>query len=170
MDAKGDKCARGDNYCTIAYTSVLMVVFCVFAGEAAAAAAAPPPPDIRDVLFQTAAMAKKFQLVDTFEQRTPTTPETNWKLCLVCQEETTESLICPGLSKRRHPESGYTTMTANLVKFDELGELPRTVQLQILDEGQGVEVTMVAHQAKWHKHVCSNTITQCYEEQRRDAS
>ena len=38
-------------------------------------------------------MAKKFQLVDTFEQRTPTTPpQTNWKLCLVCQEET----------KRRH--------------------------------------------------------------------
>ena len=44
---------------------------------------------------RTAAVAKKFQLVDTFEQRTPTTPpETNWKLCLVCQEETTESLVC----------------------------------------------------------------------------
>ena len=150
MDARGDKCARGDKYCTITHTSVLMVVFCVFAGEAAAAA--PPPPDIRDALFQTAAMAKKFQLVDTFEQRTPTTPpETNWKLCLVCQEETTESLVCPALSKRRDPGSGYTTMAANLVKFDELGELPRTVQLQRLDEGQGVEATMVAHQAKWHK-------------------
>lgn len=97
-------------------------------------------------------MAKKFQLVDTFEQRTPTTPpETNWKLCLVCQEETTESLVCPVLSKRRDPGSGYTTMAANLVKFDELGKLPRTVQLQRLDEGQGVEATMVAHQAKWHK-------------------
>ena len=97
-------------------------------------------------------MAKKFQLVDTFEQRTPTTPpETNWKLCLLCQEETTESLVCPVLSKHRDPGSGYTTMAANLVKFDELGKLPRTVQLQRLDEGQGVEATMVAHQAKWHK-------------------
>ena len=97
-------------------------------------------------------MAKKFQLVDTFEQRTPTAPpETNWKLCLVCQEETTESLVCPVLSKRRDPGSGYTTMAANLVKFDKLGKLPRTVQLQRLDEGQGVEATMVAHQAKWHK-------------------
>ena len=97
-------------------------------------------------------MAKKFQLVDTFEQRTPTTPpETNWQLCLVCQEETTESLVCPVLSKCRDPGSGYTTMAANLVKFDELGKLPRTVQLQRLDEGQGVEATMVAHQAKWHK-------------------
>ena len=95
-------------------------------------------------------MANKFQLVDTFEQRTPTTPpETNWKLCLVCQEETTESLVCPVLSKRRDPGSGYTKMAANLVKFDELGKLPRTVQLQRLDEG--VEATMVAHQAKWHK-------------------
>ena len=97
-------------------------------------------------------MAKKFQLVDTFEQRTPTTPpETNWKLCLVFQEETTASLVCPVLSKCRDPGSGYTTMAANLVKFDELGKLPRTVQLQRLDEGQGVEATMVAHQAKWHK-------------------
>ena len=97
-------------------------------------------------------MAKKFQLVDTFEQRTPTTPpETNWKLCLVCQEESTESLVCPVLSTRRYPGSGYTTMAANLVKFDELRKLPRTVQLQRLDEGQGVEATMVAHQAKWHK-------------------
>ena len=138
-----------------------MVLFCVFAGEALIqqqqqhhhlTAAAAAPPDIRDALFQTAAMAKKFQLVDTFERRTPTTPtETNWKLCLVCQEETSESLVCPVLSKRRDPGSGYTTMAANLVKFDELGKLPRTVQLQRLDEGQGVEATMVAHQAKWHK-------------------
>ena len=36
-------------------------------------------------------------------------------------------------------------MAANLVKFDELGELPRTAQLQRLDEGQGYEATMVAH-------------------------
>ena len=41
-------------------------------------------------------------------------------------------------------------MAANLVRFDELGKLPRTVQLHRLDEGQGVEATMVAHQAKWH--------------------
>ena len=97
-------------------------------------------------------MAKKFQLVDTFEQRTPTTPpETNWKLCLVCQELTTESLVCPVLSKCRDPGSGYTTMAANLVRFDELGKLPITVQLHRLDEGQSVEATMVAHQDKWHK-------------------
>ena len=42
-------------------------------------------------------------------------------------------------------------MAANLVKFDKLGKLPINVQLQRLDEGQGVEATMVAHQAKWHK-------------------
>ena len=41
-------------------------------------------------------------------------------------------------------------MAANLVRFDELGKLPRTVQLHRLDEGQGVEATKVAHQAKWH--------------------
>ena len=119
---------------------------------AAAAAAAARTTWHQRRVVRTAAMANKFQLVDTVEQRTPTTPpETNWKLCLVCQEETTESLVCPVLSKRRDPGSGYTTMAANFVKFDELGKLPRTVQLQRLDEGQGVEATIVTHQAKWHK-------------------
>ena len=137
-----------------------MVVFCVFAGEALmsiqlvvdySSSSSSTTWHQRRVV-RTAAMAKKFQLVDTFEQRTPTTPpETNWKLYLVCQEETTESLVCPVLSKRRDPGSGYTTMAANLVKFDELGKLSRTVQLQRLYEGQGVEATTVAHQAKWHK-------------------
>ncbi|KAG0718841.1 hypothetical protein GWK47_051690 [Chionoecetes opilio] len=72
---------------------------------------------------------------------------------LYVKRRQTESLVCPVLSKRRDPGSGYTTMAANLVKFDELGKLPRTVQLQRLDEGQGVEATMVAHQAKWHKNM-----------------
>ena len=158
-----------------------MVVFCVCAGEALMSIQLVVGYNSSSIsssttwhqrrVVRTVAIAKKFQLVDTFEQRTPTTPpETNWKLCLVCQEETTESLVCPVLSKCRDPGSGYTTMAANLVKFDELGKLPITVQLQRLDEGQGVEATMVAHQASGIKHVCSNTITQCYEEQRRDPS
>ena len=70
-----------------------MVVFCVFAGEALMSiqlvvdySSSSTTWHQRRVV-RTAAMAKKFQLVDTFEQRTPTTPpETNWKLCLVCQD------------------------------------------------------------------------------------
>lgn len=106
-----------------------MVVMCGFAREAATAR-----PDTRHTLFQTAAITKKFQLVDSFEQRTPTTPpEKNWKLCLVCQEETAESLVSSVLSKHRYRGNDHMTITVNLVKFDELAGMPMTVQLQILD-------------------------------------
>ena len=74
-----------------------MVVFCVFAGEALMSiqlvvdySSSSSTTWHQRRVVRTAAMAKKSQLVDTFEQRTPTTPpETNWKLCLVFQEETT---------------------------------------------------------------------------------
>ena len=37
-----------------------------------------------------------------------------------------------------------------LVKFNELEKLPRTLQLERIDEGQGIEAAMVANEAKWH--------------------
>ena len=44
-----------------------------------------------------------------------------------------------------------------LVKFNELGKLPRTLQLERIDEGQGFEAAMVANEAKWH-----HTFMLCY--------
>ena len=42
-------------------------------------------------------------------------------------------------------------LAENLVKFDELGELPRTLHLDRLNEGEGIEAAMISNKAKWHK-------------------
>ena len=75
---------------------------------------------------------------------------TNWELCVICQEQTTESLTSPAHSKRQDIGRGYKSLAANLVKFNELGKLPRTLQLERIDEGQGIEAAMVANEANLH--------------------
>ena len=95
------------------------------------------------------ASSKKFKLVDTWEASTSQQPaETNWELCVICQEETAESLISPLL---QDIGKGYQSLADNLAKFDELEKLPRTLQLDRIDEGQGIEAAMVINEAKWHK-------------------
>ena len=99
-------------------------------------------------------MSKKFQLVQTCDRtQLPHNAKTDWSLCIICQDKTAEALTCPALSKRKDCGKGYTTLAQNLEKFNELGKLPRTLHLDRLDDGDGVEATMVAHQAKWH-HKC----------------
>jgi hypothetical protein len=46
---------------------------------------------------------------------------------------------------------GYQSLANNLTKFDDLGKLPRTLQLDRIDKGQGIEAAMVTNEAKWHK-------------------
>ncbi len=99
-------------------------------------------------------MSKRFKLVDTTVASTSQqAAHTNWKLCVICQEQTTESLTSPAHSKRQDIGRGYKSLAENLVKFNELGNLPRTLQLDRIDEGQGIEAAMVANEAKWH-HTC----------------
>ena len=100
-------------------------------------------------------MAKTFKLVD-IESEFPS-PSTNvqlvtmtdWKLCLICQEQKEEPLTCPSQSKRKDVGSGYSSLAENLIRFHELGQLP--IRLERLDEGNGIEMTMVANDAKYHQ-------------------
>ena len=52
---------------------------------------------------------------------------------------------------RKDIGKGYQSLADNLAKFNKLGKLPRTLQLDRIDEGQGIEATMVTNEAKWHK-------------------
>ena len=97
---------------------------------------------------------KRFKLVDTTVASTSQQAvQTNWELCVICQEQTTESLTSPAHSERQDTGRGYKSLADNLVKLNELGELPRTLQLDRIDEGQGIEAALVANEAKWH-HTC----------------
>ena len=45
--------------------------------------------------------------------------------------------------------SGYRSLAESLVEFSELGELP--IHLERLDEGGGIETTMVSNDAQYHQ-------------------
>lgn len=64
---------------------------------------------------------------------------------------TAEPLTSSLNSKRKDVGKGYQSLAENLVKFDELGELPRTLHLNRMNEGQGIEAAMISNKAKWHK-------------------
>ena len=101
----------------------------------------------------TAAMSKSFKLIDP--QRPVSTsshpPTTNWNLCIICQDDTKETLTRPSQSKRTDVGSGYSSLAENLIRFNELKELPCTLQLHRLDEGHGIEAAMVANSAGYHE-------------------
>ena len=99
------------------------------------------------------AMSKKIKLVDirAASSKKSAAATTNWEICVLCQAETSESLTSPACSKRQDVGRAYKALAENLMKFDALGTLPRTLQLDRIDEGQGIEAAMVANEAKWHQ-------------------
>ena len=99
-------------------------------------------------------MSKSFQLVGLERPVTSAsmnTTQTNWKLCIICQEDTLEYLASPSKSKRKDSGSGYSSFRDNLSRFSELRQLPGTLQLGRLNEGCGIEAAMVTNNALYHR-------------------
>ena len=96
-------------------------------------------------------MAKVYKMMDPLEPSTSTHCEqTDWNMCVLCQENTSEVLHCPAESKRNTQGAGYKTI-ANLPEgFSKAGCLPRTINLSRLDDGESIEETFQKHKAKWH--------------------
>ena len=98
-------------------------------------------------------MSKAFKLLDR-ELPAPSTSSrylvvTNWKLCVICQEEKDKQLTCPSKSKRKDVGSGYSSLAEKLIEFNALGQLP--FNLERLDDGEGIEITMVTNNAQYHQ-------------------
>ena len=51
------------------------------------------------------------------------------------------------MPKRHDVGAGYPTLSANLICFRELNQLPIPIDLSHLDEGNGIEVTFMEHGA-----------------------
>ena len=73
----------------------------------------------------------------------------DWSKCILCKTSTSESLVCPADSKRANEGAGYKTTAENLLAFERLGCLPKTINLSQLDEGEGIEASF-KHKAAWH--------------------
>ena len=79
--------------------------------------------------------------------------KTDWSKCLPCQQVTSETLPCPAKSKHSDVsvEQVYSTLSRNIMHFSELNDLPMSIDFRSLDKGNGIEATLLEHEAKWHK-------------------
>ena len=68
---------------------------------------------------------------------------------MICQEDNEKPLTCPLKSKRKDVGSGYSSLAENLIKCNQLGELP--FHLERLDNGNGIEMTMMTNSAQYHQ-------------------
>ena len=75
---------------------------------------------------------------------------TDWSLCFLCQNETKEQLRKPREIKTLE-HSSYRTLAKNIPLFYQLRALPIPLNLQRLDNGKGIEQTLIDNDAKYHE-------------------
>ena len=75
---------------------------------------------------------------------------TNLKLCCLCQKSRKEKLLTPSnVTRTDQNGSGYKKLSQNLRKFNRLGI--KTEELDRLDDGRGLEETLKANEAAYHR-------------------
>ena len=117
-------------------------------------------------------MAKTFQIVDVTSPPSLQTRqhlETDWNLSVICQDiSSTDNLVCPGQSKRKYVGIGYTSLAKNLIKFNELNLLPKTLQLNRIDKGEGVETALISNNENDINHAGCSSITRNLREHKKN--
>ena len=76
--------------------------------------------------------------------------QTDWRLCILCQEDTNEKLINPG-GGGRYVRAGCVAIADNIGQFDILGCMPMQIDIARLDDGSGISQTLQSNNACWHK-------------------
>lgn len=64
-------------------------------------------------------------------------------LCVLCQSDKKEPLICPANNLKSGGGSSYVTLAANLKRFQEIGTVPIAVSLDNLDDGRGKDSALL---------------------------
>ena len=85
--------------------------------------------------------------------------ETDWSLCIFCQENDGSALKDPTKGKKFSPDQGYSSIATNLVSLGNRNALPLNIDLARLNDGSGIEKTLKKNQATWHgacKKKCCN--------------
>ena len=81
----------------------------------------------------------------------------DWKLCMLCQTESNEHLVCTANSKRKDVGAGYKSLSLTLSQLHELNVKPFDIDICELDNGEGIVPTLNINKACWHKS-CRNKI------------
>lgn len=118
-----------------------------------------------------ATMSKRLHLIDPTQPSTSKlskpSPSTNWDTCVLCQIVTDESLQCPLRSTKRTVGSGYASLAEDILRFQTLQHMPINIDLERLNDGDGIESTLMSHRAEWHKKCRLKFNKKAFDEQSR---
>ena len=76
--------------------------------------------------------------------------ETDWLKYFLCQVDTSEPLILP--DKKTNPKAGSgLSLAINIPQFHMINEMPIAIGFRRIDDGDGIESTLVRHKARYHE-------------------
>ena len=85
---------------------------------------------------------------------------TNWSICVLCQQSSEGHLTDRCNCTSRDIPKGYKSLADNLEELHCLSALPQQIGLSRLNDGSGIEGTLMRNSAKWHNLcwlLCSKT-------------
>ena len=71
-------------------------------------------------------------------------PDIDWKKCFICQEDSAETLCCSLNSKSGNAQESYASLAERIRKFKCFKELPVQMNLESLEDGVALGVTLQA--------------------------
>ena len=83
-------------------------------------------------------------------------PSLDWNLCLYCQRQTKDDLVCPSSVQRKYHDANatYTKTATNIERFEPLDQSPIALQFQEIDKKLLTEL-FIKNDAKFHKSCTS---------------
>ena len=107
-------------------------------------------------------MYKKCKLIECVSENSKASSSrphnvTNWKLCVICQQTTSEKLVDPGQNQWRgnDKQCGFKMLALNISEFQNINCVPLDLDISRLDYGEGIEANLKSNGAVWHKS-CRN--------------
>jgi len=79
-----------------------------------------------------------------------TGPSLNWQKCIFCQKESWSKTVCAADSKRTDIGCGYRTLSEAVDSLRTIGKLLASLNMDIWDEGAGIENTCKERKARWY--------------------
>ena len=76
---------------------------------------------------------------------------TNWDLCFLCQVNNKILLRCPADFQKTECVDGYKTLAKNILTFHNINALPIPINPKRIDNGDGIEETLLTNRAKYHE-------------------
>eukprot|EP00745_Piridium_sociabile_P026549 TRINITY_DN4240_c0_g1_i3.p1 TRINITY_DN4240_c0_g1~~TRINITY_DN4240_c0_g1_i3.p1 ORF type:complete len:1496 (-),score=398.92 TRINITY_DN4240_c0_g1_i3:837-5324(-) len=75
---------------------------------------------------------------------------TDWNKCCICQTDKKEELTSPLANPTKRVGDGYTLLGKNIPRFNSINEMPIKLYPARLDDGSGIEKTLMKNKAQYH--------------------